>query len=254
MDRGFAESRTAAAELIRSGAVWIDGKPVAKPATRVPGKGQVRIQDDAPQWVSRGAVKLDHALDVFQVNCSDSVVLDAGASTGGFTECLLRRGAARVYAVDVGYGQIHWSLRQDSRVRLLEKTNLRTVSIDVFDEPFDLATLDLSFISLKLVLEKVRDLLTVSGHIIALVKPQFEAGREKVGRGGVVRDAEVHYQVLKDLAVWCAEHALELVDVTVSPITGPKGNREFFFYLKPNMTVFKQEYDRMIKRALNDDT
>ncbi len=250
MDRGIAESRTAAAELIRRGMVCIDGKPIAKPATMVFQKGLIQVQDDAPKWVSRGALKLDHALSVFGIDCSGIIALDCGASTGGFTECLLRRGAAKVYAVDVGYGQIHWSLRRDTRVKLLEKTNLRTVPVDVFDEPFDLAALDLSFISLKLVLEKVRDLLATSGEIVALVKPQFEAGKERVGRGGVIRDAEVHRQVLKDLALWCAAHALKLLNVTASPITGPKGNREFLFYLKPGVEDMGREYDEWIKRAV----
>ena len=253
MNRGIAESRTAAAALIRTGAVSIDGKPIAKPATMVPGSGQVHLHENTPKWVSRGALKLDHALNVFGIDCSGSVALDSGASTGGFTECLLRRGAVKVYAVDVGYGQMHWSLRHDPRVKLLERTNLRTVPNEVFNEPIDLATLDLSFISLKLVLEKVRDLLATSGKIVALVKPQFEAGKDKVGRGGVIRDSEVHRQVLLDLAVWCAEHSLALLNVTASPITGPKGNREFLFYLKSGDADINVEYDGWIKRAVYHD-
>lgn len=253
IDRGIAGSRSEAAELIRTGAVRIDGRPVAKPATMVSRNGHVQTPDNAPKWVSRGALKLDHALDMFRIDCTGYVALDCGASTGGFTECLLRHGAAMVYAVDVGYGQLHWSMRQDSRVRIFEKTNLRTVPPDLFDDAFDLATLDLSFISLKLVLEKVKDLLAESGRIIALVKPQFEAGRETVGRGGVIRDPGIHRRVLVDLATWCADHCLELIDATASPITGPKGNREFLFYLQPGSAIFSQKHDDLIRKVIHND-
>jgi 23S rRNA (cytidine1920-2'-O)/16S rRNA (cytidine1409-2'-O)-methyltransferase len=253
IDRGIAGSRSEAAELIRTGGVRIDGRPVAKPATMVPRNGHVQARDDDPKWVSRGALKLDHALEMFQIDCTDIVALDCGASTGGFTECLLRRGAAVVYAVDVGYGQLHWSLRQDPRVRIFEKTNLRTVPPDLFDDAFDLATLDLSFISLKYVLEKVTALLAESGRIIALVKPQFEAGREAVGRGGVVRDPAIHRRVLLNLAAWCVEHGLDLTDTAASPVTGPKGNREFLFYLKPGSAIFSQKHDDLIQKALRND-
>jgi len=252
-DRGVTESRASAAELIRRGLVRVDGKTVAKPATMVNRNCQITVDDDAPRFVGRGALKLEHAMETFAIQCVDQTALDCGSSTGGFTECLLRRGIARVYAVDVGYGQLHWSLRQDARVIVMERTNLRTVSLDKFPEQLDLVTLDMSFISLKLVLEKVRLLLSASGRVIALIKPQFEAGRGSVGSGGVIRDAAIHRRVLKDMANWCINHGFCLSGVTASPIIGSSGNREFLFYLKPSSDTLEEKHDEWIEEALHNE-
>lgn len=249
-EKGLTESRTRAAELIRAGCVWIDGKQVAKPATMVPNNRPVVIRDETPAYVSRGGLKLAHALDTFKIDCRNAVALDCGASTGGFTDCLLKRGAAEVWAVDVGYGQLHWSLRNDLRVHVLERSNLRTLPVDVFESPFDLATLDMSFISLKLVLEKVRDLLNPGGCIVALIKPQFEAGRENVGSGGVVRDPEIHRNVLTELGSWCTERGMIVQGVTASPVKGPKGNREFLFYLVPGSGSFSSMHHKWISKVI----
>lgn len=253
LDQGITESRAAAAELIRTGRVRIDGKTVMKPATMVQRSSPVIVEGDELRRVSRGGVKLEHALQRFGIDCRDRVAMDCGASTGGFTECLLLNGASRVYAVDVGYGQLHWSIRQDPRVCVMERTNLRTVSEDRFPEPLDLVTLDMSFISLKLVLEKVRELLSPDGRIVALIKPQFEAGREAVGSGGVVRGRAVHRKVLDDICRWCIDHGLQVIGMTTSPITGPSGNREFLFHLKPGSDTFSDQHKLWIEQALGDE-
>ncbi|HPQ41724.1 MAG TPA: TlyA family RNA methyltransferase [bacterium] len=249
-EKGVTESRSRAAELIRGGFVWIDGKQIAKPSTMVPNNRPVEIRDETPAYVSRGGLKLEHALTTFEIDCRGTVALDCGASTGGFTDCLLKHGAERVWAVDVGYGQLHWSLRNDPRVHVMERTNLRTMSTDMFEMPFDLATLDMSFISLKLVLEKVRDLLIPGGRILALIKPQFEAGREHIGSGGVVRDTAIHRRVLEDMAQWCFAHGITVRGITASPITGPKGNREFLFYLVPGSGSFSAMHITWIDKAV----
>lgn len=249
-DKGFAESRNRAAELIRSGKIRINGKTISKPATMVQRGSSVVVIDDGPQYVSRGAHKLRRAIDEFRIVCVDKVVLDCGASTGGFTDLLLQEGAARIYAVDVGYGQLHWSLRNDKRVIVMERTNLRTMPDEDIDELLDLVTLDMSFISLKLILDKVLRLLKPSGEVIALIKPQFEAGREKVGSGGVIRNAKIHCEVLTDMARWCLKNGYMVNAMTASPITGPKGNREFLFHLLPGSDSFSEKYETMIQQAL----
>jgi 23S rRNA (cytidine1920-2'-O)/16S rRNA (cytidine1409-2'-O)-methyltransferase len=253
-DRGVTESRSAAAELIRNGRVLIDGKPVQKPATMTPQNAIIKIDDQCLKFVSRGALKLLHALSVFDFECAGKVALDCGASTGGFTDVLLRQGASRVYAIDVGYGQLHWSLRNDSRVIVMEKTNLRTMPHEAISEPVNIATLDMSFISLKLVLEKVRAILSENGEVIALVKPQFEAGKKCVGRGGVIRNSETHEKVLNDVGQGCVEYGFEIAGITASPITGAKGNREFLFHLKKGSGIFSGATVENIKKAINNDS
>jgi len=214
--------------LILAGDVLVDGQVAAKPGALVPDAAALAVRA-APPYVSRGGEKLAHALARFDVDVADRVALDAGASTGGFTDCLLQRGARRVYAVDVGYGQLDWRLRQDPRVVVMERTNLR--QLQALPEPLDLATLDLSFISLRLVLEPVRQLLRAEGEVIALVKPQFEAGRGQVGRGGVVRDPAIHRAVLGEVLSWAAAHGYAIRGLTASPLRGPAGNVEFLAYL-----------------------
>lgn len=222
--RGLAESREKAKRLIQAGQVRVAGQVVLKVATPVDPEAPVEVDRGLP-YVSRGGFKLERALEAFGVEPTGWVAADVGASTGGFTDCLLQHGAARVYAIDVGYGQLAWTLRQDPRVVVMERTNARY--LETLPEPVRLATIDASFISLRLLLPAVRRWLTTDGQVIALIKPQFEAGRERVGRGGIVRSMETHRQVLRSVMEWARTHDWHPWGLTASPIRGPKGNREF---------------------------
>lgn len=222
--RGLVESREQGRRLIMAGQVRVNGEVIDKPGTRVPLTAVISIEQQ-PAYVSRGGVKLEAALTAFDVDVHGLVVADIGASTGGFTDCLLQHGAARVYAIDVGYGQLAWQLRQDPRVVVMERVNVRYLS--ALPEPIDLATIDVSFISLKLVLPVVMQLLKPGGQIIALIKPQFEAGREQVGKGGVVKDPAVHQAVLHDILSWAMQKGLQVRGAIASPLRGPAGNIEF---------------------------
>ena len=228
--RGLAESREQAQRLIMAGLVLVEDRPATKPGHKIPADAAIRVKE-RPQYVSRGAHKLIAGLDAFGVEPAGWVCADLGASTGGFTDVLLQRGAARVYAVDVGYGQLHWRLRNDPRVVVMERTNARY--LESLPEPVQLAVIDASFISLRLLLPAARRVLAPDGQIIALVKPQFEAGRERVGKGGVVRDPRVHRDVLREMVDWAAEHGFGPRGLVPSPILGPKGNREFLLWLQP---------------------
>jgi 23S rRNA (cytidine1920-2'-O)/16S rRNA (cytidine1409-2'-O)-methyltransferase len=228
VERGLVESREKAQALILAGDGHVAGKTVDKPGTAVPADSEIVVSQRL-RYVSRGGLKLEHALDALALSPANEVVLDVGASTGGFTDCLLQRGARRVYAVDVGYGQLDWRLRTDPRVVPIERTNIRYLA--ALPEPADLATVDTSFISLRLVLPAVGRLLQPDGRVIALVKPQFEAGRGQVGKGGVVRDPAVHRQVLRDFVAWATRNGWVVQGITPSPILGPAGNREFFVLL-----------------------
>jgi 23S rRNA (cytidine1920-2'-O)/16S rRNA (cytidine1409-2'-O)-methyltransferase len=231
VDRGLARSRSEAQALILAGAIRVAGAEGRRlSAGQRIDPSATLVRDHEPLWASRGGEKLAPALDVFGVAVDGLACLDAGASTGGFTDVLLVRGARRVYAVDVGHGQLLPRLAQDPRVEVLDRTNLRTLAS--LPEPVDLATLDLSFISLRLVLEPVRRLLAPDGRIVALVKPQFEAGRADVPRGGVVRDPAVHRRVLVQLAADARDAGLVAVDLVASPRTGRQGNREFLALLR----------------------
>lgn len=224
VEQGLAKSREQARALILAGAVRVDSRIVDKPGQAFPSSVTITVERRLP-FVSRAGLKLAHALRTFGVDVTGLVAVDVGASTGGFTDCLLQAGARKVYAVDVGYGQLDWRLRQDPRVVVMERTNIRY--LEELPERPDIATVDVSFISLRLVLPAVARLLKPGGRIIALVKPQFEAGRKQVGKGGVVRDPAVHRQVLESLATWLREHGLALEGLTASPIKGPAGNVEF---------------------------
>jgi 23S rRNA (cytidine1920-2'-O)/16S rRNA (cytidine1409-2'-O)-methyltransferase len=225
VERGLAETRERAHSLILSGHVLVDGSTATKPAQTLANDAQVELQDRGPEYVSRGALKLEKALDRWAIDPSEQIVLDVGASTGGFTDLLLRRGAQRVFAVDVGHGQLHYKLRNDPRVVVLERTNVRYLSA-LPDAP-DLAVIDVSFISLRLALPPVFALLKPNAPLIALIKPQFEAGKEQVRKGGVVRDPAVHRQVLGGLVDWSRGQPWRITDIIASPITGPAGNVEF---------------------------
>ncbi|HEX29618.1 TPA: TlyA family RNA methyltransferase [Candidatus Poribacteria bacterium] len=227
VERGLARSREQAKRLIMAGEVLVDDVPETKPGKRVRSDVRIRIRREIP-YVSRGGLKLEGALRDFNLDVTGSVVLDVGASTGGFTDCLLQHGAAFVYALDVGYGQLDWKLRGDKRVKPMDRINIRYASPDMFDKTIDMATVDVSFICLKLVLPVLAKIVRDGGLILALVKPQFEAGREKVQRGGVVRDPKVHAEVLSGLVRECRKWGLRALKLTFSPIKGPAGNIEFF--------------------------
>jgi 23S rRNA (cytidine1920-2'-O)/16S rRNA (cytidine1409-2'-O)-methyltransferase len=230
VSRGLAESREQAQRLILAGAVLVGDAPATKPGQAVDAEVELRMRQ-ALRYVSRGGEKLAAALAGFGIDPTGCVCADVGASTGGFTDALLQHGAARVYAIDVGYGQLHWKLQSDPRVIVLDRSNARHLSS--LPEAVALATVDASFISLRLLLPVVRGWLGPGGQIIALVKPQFEVGREQVGKGGVVRDPKLHRQVVDDLLVWAAAEALGPQEVLPSPLLGPKGNREFLLWLRP---------------------
>ena len=228
VDRGLCDSRTEAQRLIMAGEVRVDGQVVTKAGTRVPIEAEISVSQRLP-FVSRGGFKLKAALDAFDTCVEGKVIADVGASTGGFTDCLLQRGARRVYAIDVGYGQLAWSLRNDDRVVVMERTNAR--HLHELPEPIDLATVDVSFISLTLVLPRIHEWLIPGGAVIALIKPQFEAGRRQVGKGGVVRDPSTHRQVLHDILTWAGQNGLPPQGLIRSPIKGPAGNLEFLALL-----------------------
>jgi 23S rRNA (cytidine1920-2'-O)/16S rRNA (cytidine1409-2'-O)-methyltransferase len=232
VERGLAASRQRAAALILAGRVTVEGRRAAKAAQQVAADARVEVLEEDEGYVSRGGLKLAGALDAFSLSVAGLVAMDVGASTGGFTDCLLRRGARRVYAVDVGYGQLAWSLRQDARVVVLERTNVRYLERKQIPEPVDLATIDTSFISLTKVIPRVLQFLSENARLLALIKPQFEVGRGLVGKGGVVRQPELHQRVVSELDCFCRDQGLTVEGVVESPLLGPKGNREFFILAK----------------------
>lgn len=226
--RGLAESRTQAQRFIEAGEVRVDGHVLDKPGIRVDETASISVEA-RPRFASRGGLKLEAALDAFAVPVAERVALDVGASTGGFTDVLLQRGASRVYAVDVGYGQLAWELRQDPRVVVMERVNIRYV--ESLPDPVDLAVIDVSFISLKLVLPTVLRLTRADADVIPLIKPQFEVGKGQVGKGGVVRDPKQHRVVLTDILGWASENGFQVRGLIRSPIQGPAGNVEFLAHL-----------------------
>ena len=230
-ERGLAESRQKAQAVIMAGEVFVSGQRVDKSGTFIPEDAEIEIRGKKLPYVSRGGLKLEKALDTFPVTVEEKICMDTGASTGGFTDCMLQRGAARVYAVDVGYGQLDYRLREDPRVICLERTNARYLTREQVPEELDFATVDVSFISLRLILPAVRGLLKSDGQVICLVKPQFEAGREKVGKKGVVRDPKVHLEVLEQFFVNAEEADFSVRGITFSPIRGPEGNIEYLGWL-----------------------
>jgi len=247
-ERGLCSSRQEAVRLILAGKVRVGGAAAVKPGTLVPHDAVVEVAGPAHRYVSRGGVKLQHALAAFDVTPSGRVCLDVGASTGGFTDCLLQAGARLVIAVDVGYGQLADRLRQDARVHVMERTNIRHLEPSGVPASPDLATIDVSFISLRLVLPVVRRLLAPPADVVALVKPQFEVGRGAVGKGGVVRDPALHRSVLESLAATAADLGLFVWGLTASPLLGPMGNREFWLHLRPE--VGAADIPALIDRAV----
>lgn len=231
-DRGFVESRERAKTTIMAGLVFVNGQRAYKPGTAISEDDVIEVRGDAIPYVSRGGLKLEKALKIFEFNPSGMVCIDCGASTGGFTDVLLKNGAKLVYAVDVGYGQLAWSLRSDERVVSMERTNIRYVTPDVLEQTPRLAVMDLSFISITLVFPVVKELIEPDGYVICLIKPQFEAGRENVGKKGVVRDKKVHLEVINEVLGFAANSGFTVRGLGYSPIRGPEGNIEYLAYLQ----------------------
>ncbi len=246
--RGLAESRSAAQRLVMAGLVRADGQVAHKPSDMVRPDADIVVQQ-RPRYVSRGGDKLAAALDAFPVQIAGRVCADVGSSTGGFTDCLLQHGAARVYAIDVGHGLLHWRLRKHPRVVLMERTNARY--LERLPEPVQFATIDAAFISLRLLLPRVAAWLEEGGDLVALVKPQFEAGRQAVGKGGVVRDPVVHRRVLQGVAAAAAEQALGVQGLIPSPLVGPKGNVEFLMWCRKG--VESQSLEDMLGEIFGQD-
>jgi 23S rRNA (cytidine1920-2'-O)/16S rRNA (cytidine1409-2'-O)-methyltransferase len=249
VERGLVESREQGRRLIMAGQVLVDGQVVDKPGMQVAGGADICLRARLP-YVSRGGLKLEAALDSFTVQVAGAVVADVGASTGGFTDCLLQRGARKVYAIDVGYGQLAWRLRQDPRVVVMERVNVRY--LESLPEPVDLAAVDVSFISLELVLPSVIGWLKPVGDIIALIKPQFEAGRAEVGKGGVVKDPEVHRTVLGKILRWALDHGLAVRGLMASPLKGPAGNVEFLAHLSRGRGEASTKIEEAIARCVKE--
>ena len=232
VERGLATSLEKAKALIYAGVVYVDRTPSVKPGRAVPPDVILVVKEPEYPYVSRGGVKLAQALDYFNLTVGGKIALDVGASTGGFTHCLLLRGAARVHAVDVGYGQLAWTLRQDPRVRVLERCNARYLRLEDIGEMIDIAVIDTSFISLKIIIPPLLAIVKAGGDILPLIKPQFEVGKGKVGKGGVVRNPEDREEVLRSLMGHFQKLGLRVEGPMESPILGAKGNQEYFFHLK----------------------
>lgn len=231
VQKNITESREKAKALIMTGNVFVNNQREDKPGTKVDIKSDIVVKGNPLPYVSRGGLKLEKAIKVYGLKFDGLVCLDIGASTGGFTDCMLQNGAEKVYSIDVGYGQLAWSLRQNPKVVCMEKTNVRYVVPDDIGEKADFASFDVSFISLKKVINPVLNLLTDEGEIVCLIKPQFEAGREKVGKKGVVRDKKVHQEVIVSVTDYFVEQGLKIRGINYSPIKGPEGNIEYLVYM-----------------------
>ena len=236
VQRGLAESREKAKATIMAGLVEVDKRPLDKPGHLISVSAAISLKEPFPPYVSRGGLKLEAALDQFAVDVKGKALLDVGASTGGFTDCLLRRGAEKVIAVDVGYGLLHWKIRRDPRVKVLERTNIRHLKPEEVNEQIHGAVIDVSFISLRLVVPRVSELLLQDAFIVALIKPQFEVDKGQVGKGGVVRDPSLHQQVIDRLSRFFEDMGWTVSGHIPSPLLGPKGNVEFLIYLKRQKT------------------
>lgn len=231
VEQGFADTRTKAQAIIMSGQVYVDGQKADKPGTNFEESVSLEVRGASCPYVSRGGLKLKKALRDFGVDPAGFVCSDSGASTGGFTDCLLQQGASKVFAIDVGYGQLDWKIRSDPRVVVMERTNVRYVTPEQLGEPLDLSVIDVSFISLKIVLPVIKTFLKPTGQVLCLIKPQFEAGKDKVGKKGVVREESVHKEVLDNFVILANELAFKILGLTFSPVKGPEGNIEFLAHL-----------------------
>ncbi len=250
VNRGLAESREKAKAYIMAGSVFVDGQKAFKPGDKIKDGMQIELRGTPLPFVSRGGLKLDKSIKVFDIHLQNLVCMDIGASTGGFTDCMLQNGASKVYAVDVGYGQLAWKLRCDERVINIERTNIRYLEPESIEDELDFISIDVSFISLKLVLPVVAKILKNNGKCVALVKPQFEAGREEVGKKGVVRDAGIHKKVIRQCISYALDNNLSVLDIDYSPIKGPEGNIEFLMYISKNDIVENMTSDEKIEETV----
>ena len=231
-EKGFAESREKAKAIIMAGEIYVDNQKADKCGQSYNEDVNIEFRGTAPKYVSRGGLKLEKAINNFHLDLKGKVTMDIGASTGGFTDCMLQNGAEKVYSIDVGYGQLAWKLRNDSRVVNLERTNMRKVTKEQVPDEIDFFSIDVSFISLKLLLPVARELLSENAQAVCLIKPQFEAGREKIGKKGVVRDPQVHIEVVESIYNFCLENGYSVLNLDYSPIKGPEGNIEYLIHLQ----------------------
>lgn len=231
VQKGLFETREKAKRSIMAGIVFVDNQKIDKAGTQVPVFSDIYIKKDICPYVSRGGLKLERALEYFNLNLENKIAMDIGASTGGFTDCMLQKGALKVYALDVGYGQLDWKLRNDPRVVNMEKINVRYLDVKTIQEPIDFVTIDVSFISLTLILPVAYELLEKSGSLVCLIKPQFEAGRQQVGKNGIVKDKTIHVDVIEKIIAFSREIGFSVKDLTYSPVKGTKGNIEYLLYL-----------------------
>jgi len=252
LDRGMASSREKARAIILAGEVKVNGVRIDKPGTSFGDDVEITVEASSPRYVSRGGLKLEKAIKAFDIDFNDKAVLDVGASTGGYTDCALQHGARQVFALDVGHGQLDWSLRNDPRVVCLEKTNIRYFKPEQLGQCVDIITVDVSFISTALVFPVIKHMLSEQGSIISLIKPQFEAGRDKVGKKGVVRDTAVHKEVLLKCITAAAGEDLHCTGVTYSPITGPQGNIEFFIHLRKDTKHPQVDTDEAVALVVDE--
>lgn len=232
VERGFAESREKAKAIIMMGNVYVDHQKSDKPGTMLPVDAEIEVRGEGLRYVSRGGLKLEKAMSVFPIELSGKITMDIGASTGGFTDCMLQNGAKKVYSIDVGYGQLAWKLRTDERVVNLERTNVRYLTKEQVPDLIDFFSVDVSFISLCLVLPVARNFMAENAQAVCLIKPQFEAGRGKVGKKGVVRDKAVHIEVIEKIVHFVQENGFSVLGLTFSPVKGPEGNIEYLIYLQ----------------------
>lgn len=251
VDLGLAESREKAKAVIMAGQVYVDHQKADKPGTVYPSTAQVEVRGPVMPYVSRGGLKLEKAMRTFGLKLDGKTAMDIGASTGGFTDCMLQNGAVKVYSVDVGYGQLAWKLRTDPRVINLERTNIRYVTREQVPDPIDFVSVDVSFISLKLVLPVARELMSENAQAVCLIKPQFEAGRENVGKKGVVRDPAVHIQVIRQVVEFVKELGFTILGLTFSPVKGPEGNIEYLLYIQKGLTEHSPELfiEELVKQS-----
>lgn len=250
--RGLAPSREKAKAVIMAGNVFVDGQREDKAGTVFPEEVQIEVRGASLPYVSRGGLKLEKAMERFDVTVEGKVCTDVGSSTGGFTDCMLQNGASKVFAIDVGRGQLDWKLRQDARVVCMEKTNIRYVKPEDIGEPVDFSSVDVSFISLTKVLEPIRNYLIPEGEIVALIKPQFEAGREKVGKKGVVREKGTHHEVIEKVAAYAHSIGFEIRNIDYSPIKGPEGNIEYLIHLKKHVKLQPQEITADLQSVVDE--
>lgn len=253
VEKGIINSRERAKACIMEGKVYVDGQKVDKAGEKVSYNASIEYRGDTLKYVSRGGLKLEKAMNSYNISLEGKVCMDIGASTGGFTDCMLQNGASKVFSVDVGYGQFAWKLRTDERVVCMERTNIRYVTPEDIGEKLDFASIDVSFISLKKIMPATLNLLKEDGEVVALIKPQFEAGREKVGKKGVVREISTHKEVVYGIIDFLIEEDLNVLGVGYSPIKGPEGNREYLVYFTKNKnkesTFVRDDIDRVVEES-----